>query len=641
MTIRSAWLFTAWTILLLSSLAARGADEQSAPPSAGLHLGTLPVNKVLFLGNSITLHPPAEQIGWTGNWGMAASAAEKDYVHLLVARLKDVAGGEPQTLVKNLADFERQYATYDLAVGLRDALDFQADVVIIALGENVPALATPAEQQAYRLAFVRLLNALRQNNRPTIFVRNTFWSEPVRNELMRQACLETGDAFVELKDLDKNEANFARSERDFQHAGVAGHPGDRGMRAIANGLWKALERHASAGNWPEFRGPTADGHAQTRGLPLTWNETTNVVWKTPIHDYGWSSPVIWQNQVWVTTAKEDGTQLFAVCVDCDSGKIVHDVKVFDVEKPEHVASVNSYASPTSAIEAGRVYVHFGTYGTACLDTASGQVLWTRRDLNCDHHEGPGSSPILYRDLLIVHVDGRDVQYVIALDKTTGKTAWKTTRSIDYSQFPENCRKAFCTPTVVNTGTRDELISPAAKAVFGYDPRTGQELWKIRHDGWSMVPRPMVGRGLAYFVNDFERPELWAIRPGGDGDVTDTHIAWKIRQGVSNQPSMLFIDQYLYMVADGGVLSCLDATSGDVVWKQRLEGSYAASPLYSDGRIYLFGQDAKTTVVEPGAECKILAENQLDGELKATPAAADCALLIRTRTHLYKIHGNDE
>ncbi len=626
----------AYTMALLLSLGLLAAADEPTTAPAPMCVGPLRVGKILFLGNSITLHGPAENIGWSGNWGMAASAAEKDYVHLLIARLKDAAGGQPQVMVKNVADFERQFATYDVAAGLREAIDFQADVIVVAIGENVPGLATSQSQRDYQRAFVELLNSLRQHGRPVILVRSTFWTEPIRNELMAAACRQTGDVFVDLQGLDQDAGNFARSERKIDHPGVAGHPGDKGMQAIADAIWRALEQQASSDNWPEFRGPTGDGHSTSAGLPLTWSETENVVWKTPIHDYGWSSPVVWQDQVWITTATEDGKQLFAVCLDCDRGKVLYDVKVFDVEQPEHVASVNSYASPTSAIEDGRVYVHYGTYGTACLDTRSGQVLWTRRDLNCDHHEGPGSSPILFEDLLIVPVDGRDVQYVIALDKATGKTVWKTNRSIDYSQFSDNMRKAFCTPSVIDLGTHKELISPGAKAVMGYDPRTGEELWKVRYSGWSMVPRPLFGHGLLFIVNDFERPELWAIRPGGHGDVTDSHVAWQVRQGVPAQPSLLLIDDLLYAVTDLGVAECLNAKTGDMVWKNRLGGNFAASPIYADGRVYFFGQDGTTTVLAPGPEYKILAVNQLDGELKASPAIVGRDFLIRTRTHLYRI-----
>ncbi len=389
-------------------------------------------------------------------------------------------------------------------------------------------------------------------------------------------------------------------------------------------------------NWPEFRGPHANGHADGTGLPLEWSETENVVWKTPIHDRGWSSPVVWGDQVWVTTATEDGRQMFAVCLDRASGRVVHDVKVFDTESPEHVAAVNSYASPTSAIEEGRVYVHYGTYGTACLDTATGRVLWTRRDLNCDHHEGPGSSPILFEDLLIVPVDGRDVQYITALDKRTGQTRWKTPRSIDYSPFHHNLRKAFCTPAVIEHAGRLELVSPAAKGIFGYDPRTGRELWKIRHNGWSMVARPLYGHGLVYFVNDFERPELWAVRPGGDGDVTETRIAWSLRRTIPSTPSFLLVGDLLYLVSDSGTATCVEAQTGEIVWQERIGGNFSASPIYADGRLYFFARDAATTVLAPGREYRVLAENRLDGELKASPAVVGRALFVRTRTHLYRI-----
>ncbi len=215
-------------------------------------------------------------------------------------------------------------------------------------------------------------------------------------------------------------------------------------------------------NWPEFRGPDRDGNSAATRLPLVWSETNNVVWKTPVHDLGWSSPVIWGNQIWITTAAEDGRQLFAVCVDSQTGKLVHDIKVFDTPAPAHVASVNSYASPTSAIEERRVYVHYGTYGTACLDTGDGKILWSRRDLTCDHHEGPGSSVMLYQNLLCFNVDGRDVQYVIALDKRTGKTVWKTNRSVNYATFPVNTRKAFCTPIIIEAGGRVQLSARAPR-----------------------------------------------------------------------------------------------------------------------------------------------------------------------------------
>ena len=394
---------------------------------------------------------------------------------------------------------------------------------------------------------------------------------------------------------------------------------------------------ASAGeNWPQFRGPQGNGHADSTGLPLAWSEAENVAWKTPIHDRGWSSPVIWGNQVWMTTATEDGTRMFAVCVDRAGGKIVHDVKVFDTAKPDHIAAINSYASPTPVIEAGRVYVHFGTYGTACLDTQTGKVLWTRRDLNCDHHEGPGASPILFDKLLLFHVDGCDVQYVIALDKATGKTVWKTNRSVDYSQIHKFCRKAFCTPIVIEADGRLQLISPGSKAVMAYDPGTGEELWKLRYRGWSVTPRPLFGHGLLYLIIDYDNPELWAVRPGGKGDLTESAVAWKIAKGMPQKPSLLLIGDLLYLVNDKGVAHCIEAKTGQIVWKQPLGGEFSASPIYADGCLYFFSQSAAATVMAPGREPKVLAASRLDGRLMASPAVAGQALFLRTDTHLYRI-----
>jgi outer membrane protein assembly factor BamB len=331
-------------------------------------------------------------------------------------------------------------------------------------------------------------------------------------------------------------------------------------------------------NWPEFRGPGRNGHSAANKLPLVWSETNNIVWKTAIHDLGWSSPVIWGDQIWLTTATEDGKQLFAVCVNSRTGKIVQDVKVFDTETPEHVASMNSYASPTPAIEAGRVYVHYGTYGTACLDTRDGKILWSRRDLPCDHHEGPGSSVMLYQTLLCFNVDGRDVQYVIALDKGTGKTVWKTNRSVDYTPFSTNYRKAFCTPIILAAGGSLQLFSPGAKTMISYDPRSGEELWKVRYSGWSMVPRPLFGHGLLYVITDYDRPELWAVRPDGRGDVTDTHVVWKVMKDMPRTASLLLVDDLLYMANDDGYAICLEAKTGNQVWRERLKGKHSASPI---------------------------------------------------------------
>ncbi len=392
----------------------------------------------------------------------------------------------------------------------------------------------------------------------------------------------------------------------------------------------------AAENWPQFRGPTGDGMCDSVGLPLTWSETDNIAWKTPIHDRGWSSPVIWGQQIWLTTATEDGKRMFAVCVDQNSGSVTHDVKVFRVAEPQKIAKVNSYASPTPVIEEGRVYVHYGTYGTACLDTETGDVLWTRHDLNCDHHMGPGASPILHGDLLIFTVDGCDVQYVVALDKRTGKTVWKTDRTIDLSGVHYMTRKCYGTPTVYRAGGRLEMVAPGARAMFAYDPQTGQELWKVRHGGWSISPRPVYHEGLLYVVTDYEHPELWCLKPGGSGEGGEDAIVWRMQKGAPSTPSLLLFDGTVFCVDDDGIATCVDAKSGETVWRERLEGNFSASPICADGRVYLFDHNGVATVIEAGRQYKELAKNQLDGELRASPAVAGKALIVRTKTHLYRI-----
>ncbi len=395
---------------------------------------------------------------------------------------------------------------------------------------------------------------------------------------------------------------------------------------------------AAGDNWPQFRGPTGDGHSDATGLPLTWSETENVTWKTAIHGLGHSSPVVCDGQVWLTTATKDGLEMFAVCVDLQTGKVIHDLKLFEnaEEDVDFSLGINSFASPTPVIESGRVYVHFGTYGTACLDTPSGKTLWQRRDLNCDHSVGPGSSPFMSGDRLIVHYDGTDVQYLAALDKATGETTWKTDRSTDFGDIDGELRKAYCTPIIIRSGGRQQLISLGAKAVMGYDPETGQELWKVRYGGWSNTARPVFGHGLLMITTGYPRPTLWAVRGDGRGDVTDTHVAWRLERNVPAKPSALLIDDLLFLVDDGGIASCIEVASGKNVWRKRIGGQYSASPIYADGRIYCFSHEAKTTIIEPAREFNILAENELDEGFMASPAVAGKALILRTKTHLYRI-----
>jgi outer membrane protein assembly factor BamB len=401
-------------------------------------------------------------------------------------------------------------------------------------------------------------------------------------------------------------------------------------------------RQSQAGeNWPEFRGPNGDGHSDAVGLPVRWNETENIKWRVAIHDKGWSSPVIWGNQIWLTTATVDGHKLFVMCVDRETGKILHDTKLYDVEKPGFCIPTNSYASPTPVIEAGRVYVHFGTYGTACLDTNTGKTIWSRRDLSCDHFRAPGSSPIIYGDSLFVNFDGFDVQYVVALDKATGKTRWKSDRNIDYGTDNGDFKKAYSTPKVIQVNGQAQLISPSAVATIAYDPADGHELWKVYHGGMNAAARPLFGDGRLFLTTgDRGSPMEWhrllAIRPDGHGDVTKTSVLWTQDKGVPARSSFLLVGNLIFMVSDNGVVSCLEAGSGKEVWQHRVGGTFYASPIYVEGRLYFFDDAGDSHVLEASREPKVLAHCHLDAGCMASPAVAGKALFVRTKTHLYRI-----
>ncbi|MEX2174948.1 MAG: PQQ-binding-like beta-propeller repeat protein [Pirellulaceae bacterium] len=389
--------------------------------------------------------------------------------------------------------------------------------------------------------------------------------------------------------------------------------------------------------WPRFRGPRGNGHTDSTGLPTTWSETKNVRWKTPLHDSGWSSPVVWGDQIWVTAATADGKSNFAICVDKNSGQILHDIKLWENASPSPLGNtLNGYASCTSAIEEGRVYVHFGSYGTACLDTASGKILWQRRDLPCEHFRGPGSSPILFENLLIFHMDGFDFQYVVALDKKTGETVWKTDRDVQYGTDNGDTMKAYSTPLVIEAAGKLQLISPTSKAVLAYDPRTGKELWRVRYNSFSVAATPLFHDGRLYINTGFGKADLLAIEPDGQGDVTGTHVLWTAKKSIGSKPSQVIVDDLIFNVHDGGVASCLDAQTGEELWSKRLGGEYSAALLYGDGKVYICSQDGSTTVLKPAREYVELAKNQLDDGFMASPAVTGKALILRTRSALYRV-----
>ena len=391
--------------------------------------------------------------------------------------------------------------------------------------------------------------------------------------------------------------------------------------------------------WSQFRGHYGNGIIKSTSAPINWSENTNIDWKTPIHDRGWSSPVIWNDQIWMTTATKDGNKMYAICVNKLSGKIEHDLHVFDVKSPQAITNENTYASPTPVVEEGRVYVHFGTYGTACISTKDGQILWKRRDLNCDHEigAGPASSPFIYNDFLIFNVDGRDVQYVIALNKETGKTAWKTNRSVDFSDVQINQRKAYGTPFIIPRGNTNQMVSIGAKGVYSYDPENGKELWKAEHRGWSIAPRPVYGEGLVFTMIDRDRPEMWAINPNGRGDITETHIEWKETKRMPPRASPIFFKGLLFVVDRNGYISCLEAKTGKSLWQKRMRGRFSASPILANNLIYFFNEDTVCTIIKPTRELEIVTENKLSSDkLLATPAFDENSIYIRTENNLYKI-----
>jgi outer membrane protein assembly factor BamB len=279
------------------------------------------------------------------------------------------------------------------------------------------------------------------------------------------------------------------------------------------------------------------------------------------------------------------------------------------------------------LEGDRVYLHFGAHGTACI-TQTGEIVWkTRLEYDNGQH-GPGGSPVLYDNLLIVSCDGLEIQYVVALDKLTGKVKWKKLRQ-GY--------QAYTTPLVVKLPAGDQVISPGALRAIAYEPRTGKEIWNVRYgDGFSNVPRPVYGNGLVYICTGFQEPSMIAVRVDGRGDVTKSHVAWTLKRGVPLTPSPLLVGDELYMVNDGGIASCVDAKTGAELWRARISGNFSASPIYADGRIYFLSEEGLTVVIAPGKKFQALATNQLDGETLASMAVSGGSIFIRCRTHLYRL-----
>ena len=392
-------------------------------------------------------------------------------------------------------------------------------------------------------------------------------------------------------------------------------------------------------DWPQFRGPDGQGHGTAAQLPSKWSEVTNIAWKTDIPGRGWSSPVIQGNNIWLTTAVTAGSSLKLLRVDKSTGKLEQEITVFQVPTPGKVHSKNGHASPTPIIEDGRIYVHFGAHGTACLDE-TGKVLW-KMTLDYYHHHGPAASPILVGPRLIVPCDGfgksfydgetksgvTDFQFVTALKIDTGEVDWRT---------PRQGRHSYATPLLIEVDGQQQIISPGGDRVAAYRPENGQEIWSVRYTGYSLIPRPVFGHGLLFICTGYDSAQLLAIRPDGKGDVTDTHVAWSFKPGIPLTPSPILVNDELYFVNDGGVGTCLNAETGKLIWKRRFGGNFSASPILADGKLYFVAEEGVTHVVEPGKQYKRLATNRINGTTLASPAVSGSALYLRSDKSLYRI-----
>lgn len=402
----------------------------------------------------------------------------------------------------------------------------------------------------------------------------------------------------------------------------------------------------SSANWIQFRGQHNNGIVHTDvDLPTKWDEDTNIVWKVPTEHKGWSTPVIWGNQIWITAATDDGKDMFVYCYNADNGELLHSEKIFHNEEPRPLGNdVNTYASCSSYIEEGRVYIHYGSYGTACINTDTFETVWIRRDLHCNHYRGPASSLVMYQDNLILTMDGADVQYQAALNKHDGSTVWITGRTSNYTDLDENgipkregdFRKAFCTPLIVEQDNGPRMYVSTTNASYCYNPLTGDEIWKMDHPGYSPSSMALFGLDMAFVLTGRRDPDLVAYKKDASGQITDEDIIWKYNRAMPSMVSPILVGDYIYAANNGGVLTCINAHTGKSVWMDRLDGTYYASPIYSDGKIYWCNEQGLTTIIKPGDEFEVLATNKLNDGFMASPTVYTNSFILRTTTALYRI-----
>ncbi len=392
----------------------------------------------------------------------------------------------------------------------------------------------------------------------------------------------------------------------------------------------------AAEDWPEFRGPTGQGISTATNVPIHWNTTSNIAWQVAMPGEGWSSPVLAEGKIYLTTAVTDATStsLRALCLDAKEGRLHWNVEVL---KPEPGATQamhkkNSLASPTPIVRDGRVYVHFGHMGTAALDL-TGKILWQQTTLKYPPMHGNGGSPALAGNTLVFSCDGASDPFVAALEATTGRLLWKTPRNT-----PAKNQFSFSTPLVITVAGAPQAIIPGSGLVGGYDLSDGRELWRARYgEGYSVITQPVFAHGLLFVTSSYNRSVLYAIKPAGaKGDVTDTHLAWSHAKGIPNTASPLVVGDELYCVSDSGIATCFDARTGAVHWSERLGGGFSASPVFAEGRVYFQNEEGVGTVLKAGKLFEVLAKNDLGERTLASPAVTDNTLFLRSKSHLWRI-----
>ena len=410
--------------------------------------------------------------------------------------------------------------------------------------------------------------------------------------------------------------------------------------------------------WPDKNGPSMNGivpEAEASRLPLEWDEVKgkNIAWKTdlPAGEEGHSTPIIGGDFIWFTSATPDGTKQYINCFDRHTGKQIHHKLVFENATPEELGNpLNNYAAPSPVIEADGVYIHFGTYGTAKLNPLTAEVIWQRRDINVRHFRGPGSSPLLFENLLILTFDGINAQFTIALNKNTGADVWKTPRSTDYHDLDKegkptrdgDMRKAYYTPNVFDINNRKVLVSVGSRAAFGYDALTGKEIWTVTHGGFNAAPRALMMPGLLILNTGSERSHTLGVRIDDkmNGDITSSHVVWDHDKRNASESCPILFEGRIFQTTRGGVLSCLDAKTGEQVWEDRLQGQHLPSAILAAGHLYYSTDRGEVNVIRAADKFDVLATNTFSGgaddKITASPAVADGANFIRTKTHLFKL-----